>query len=153
MNDTADSAEKTLVRFYVFDRGGRSARLHLACRLCEKAQEAGRKTIVLCEDDAMRAELDRLLWSFRAESFVTHALPGSELAAEAAVLLLVPPERAQRAEVMINLSLENHCDTPRGCVRVFEIVSHEADVREATRKRFALYRARGWEPQTHVLGK
>ncbi|MDO5091043.1 MAG: DNA polymerase III subunit chi [Cardiobacteriaceae bacterium] len=144
---------KPLVRFYVFPHASRDARLQLACQLSEKAQQNGQKTLLLCEDEAMRAELDALLWNFRDASFVTHALPESDLAAHAAVILLVPPERGQRGDIFINLSLEAQPDIPRGCTRVFEIVTNQPDVLTATRKRFAAYRERGLEPETHKLKK
>ncbi|MDO4777281.1 MAG: DNA polymerase III subunit chi [Cardiobacteriaceae bacterium] len=153
MSKPEHAPAKTLVRFYVFPHASRDARLQLACQLCEKAQQAGQKTLLLCEDEKMRADMDALLWSFRADSFVTHALPESELAREAAVLLLVPPERGQRGDVFINLSLEEQPDMPRGCTRVFELVTTQPTVLEATRKRFAAYRARGLTPETHKLKK
>lgn len=153
MNPDTAAPAKTLVRFYVFPHADGDARLHLACQLCEKAQQLGQKTVVLCADEKMRADLDTRLWTFRADSFVTHALPESEHAHEAAVLLLVPPERAQRADVIINLSADHQPDIPRGCTRVFEIVSQQPDVLDATRKRFAAYRERGLTPETHTLGK
>lgn len=142
-----------MVRFYVLPHADHKRRLLLACQLCEKAQAAGQQSILLCEDEKMRAELDALLWAFRADSFVTHALPDSELAKEAAVLLLVPPERGQRVDVFINLSREALPDIPRGCGRVFEIVTNQPQVLEATRKRFAAYRERGLQPETHKLKK
>lgn len=153
MNPETTAPARTLVRFYVFPHADRDARLHLACQLCEKAQHAGQKTVLLCEDEKMRADLDTRLWTFRADSFVTHALPDSEHAPEAAVLLLVPPERAQHADVIINLSLEARLDIPRGCTRAFEIVSQQSEVLDATRKRFAAYRERGLQPETHKLDK
>lgn len=153
MNPEAAAPAKTLVRFYVFPHASRDARLQLACQLCEKAQQAGQKVVLLCEDEKIRADMDALLWSFRDASFVTHALPGSELAAEAAVLLLVPPERAQCCDVVINLSLDHQPDMPRGCTRVFEIVTTQPAVLDATRKRFAAYRARDLHPETHKLKK
>jgi len=56
------------------------------------------------------------------------------------------------ADVLINLSLENTPDLPRGCSRVLEIVSPQPDVLHSTRARYRAYRERGLEPQTHTLG-
>ena len=67
-------------------------------------------------------------------------------------MLAVPPERVARADVLINLSLENTPDLPRGCSRVLEIVSPQPDVLHSTRARYRAYRERGLEPQTHTLG-
>ena len=44
-------------------------------------------------------------------------------------------------------------DLPRDCARVFEIVTPQPDVLQSTRRRYAAYRERELEPQTHRLGK
>ena len=141
------------VRFYVLRAGsGLENRLELACKLAEKAQQERLKTLILCADEHMAAQLDHALWHYRADSFLTHCRPDDPLQAEAAAVLAVPPERVARADVLINLSLENTPDLPRGCSRVLEIVSPQPDVLHSTRARYRAYRERGLEPQTHTLG-
>ena len=141
------------VRFYVLPAGsGLENRLELACKLAEKAQQERLTTLILCADEHMAAQLDHALWHYRADSFLTHCRPDDPLQAEAAAVLAVPPERVARADVLINLSLENTPDLPRGCSRVLEIVSPQPDVLHSTRARYRAYRERGLEPQTHTLG-
>ena len=141
------------VRFYVLPAGsGLENRLELACKLAEKAQQERLKTSILCADEHMAAQLDHALWHYRADSFLTHCRPDDPLQAEAAAVLAVPPERVARADVLINLSLENIPDLPRGCSRVLEIVTPQPDVLHSTRARYRAYRERGLEPQTHTLG-
>ena len=141
------------VRFYVLPAGsGLENRLELACKLAEKAQQERLKTLILCADEHMAAQLDHALWHYRADSFLTHCRPDDPLQAEAEAVLAVPPERVARADVLINLSLENIPDLPRGCSRVLEIVSPQPDVLHSTRARYRAYRERGLEPQTHTLG-
>ena len=141
------------VRFYVLPAGsGLENRLELACKLAEKAQQERLKTLILCADEHMAAQLDHALWHYRADSFLTHCRPDDPLQAEAVAVLAVPPERVARADVLINLSLENTPDLPRGCSRVLEIVSPQPDVLHSTRARYRAYRERGLEPQTHTLG-
>lgn len=151
MTDASADFPKPVVRFYVLAQADEQARLLLACQLCDKAHAAKQKSAVLCADENMRAALDDLLWTFRATSFIPHALPDSDDAAHAAVLLLVPPERASNVDVLINLSLQSHPDIPRACQRVFEIVMPRHDILDSTRTRFARYRERGLTPQTHKL--
>jgi DNA polymerase III subunit chi len=141
------------VRFYVLPAGsGLENRLELACKLAEKAQQERLKTLILCADEHMAAQLDHALWHYRADSFLTHCRPDDPLQAEAVAVLAVPPERVARADVLINLSLENTPDLPRGCSRVLEIVSPQPDVLHSTRARYRAYRERGLDPQTHTLG-
>jgi DNA polymerase III subunit chi len=145
---------KPTVRFYVLpDGSGLENRLELACKLAEKAQQERLKTLIICADEHMAAQLDHALWHYRADSFLTHCRPGDPLEAEAAVLLAVPPERIARTDVLINLSQETAPDLPRDCARVFEIVTPQPDVLQSTRRRYAAYRERELEPQTHHLGK
>ena len=142
------------IRFYILpDGSGLEHRLDLVCKLAEKAQQEGQKTLILCADDNMAAQLDHALWHYRADSFLPHCRSGDPLENEAAAVLTVPPERAAACDVLINLGNENIPDLPRGCNRVFEIVSPQADVLASTRRRYAAYRERGLEPQTHHLQK
>ena len=142
------------IRFYILpDGSGLEHRLNLVCKLAEKAQQEGQKTLILCADDNMAAQLDHALWHYRADSFLPHCRSGDPLESEAAAVLTVPPERAAACDVLINLSNETTPDLPRGCNRVFEIVSPQADVLASTRRRYAAYRERGLEPQTHHLQK
>ena len=142
------------IRFYILpDGSGLEHRLNLVCKLAEKAQQEGQKTLILCADDNMAAQLDHALWHYRADSFLPHCRSGDPLESEAAAVLTVPPERATACDVLINLSNETTPDLPRGCNRVFEIVSPQADVLASTRRRYAAYRERGLEPQTHHLQK
>ena len=141
-----------VIRFYVLPAGsGLEHRLDLACKLAEKAQQEQLKTLILCADDSMAAQLDHALWHYRADSFLPHCRSGDPLENEAAAVLTVPPERAAACDVLINLGNENIPDLPRGCNRVFEIVSPQPDVLASTRRRYAAYRERGLEPQTHRL--
>ena len=64
----------------------------------------------------------------------------------------MPPERIARADVLINLSLETTPDLPRDCSRVLEIVTPQPDVLRSTRSRYAAYRERELDPQTHRIG-
>lgn len=145
---------KPTVRFYVLpDGSGLENRLELACKLAEKAQQERLKTLIICADEHMAAQLGHALWHYRADSFLTHCRPGDPLEAEAAVLLAVPPERIARTDVLINLSQETAPDLPRDCARVFEIVTPQPDVLQSTRRRYAAYRERELEPQTYRLGK
>ena len=142
------------VRFYVLPAGsGLENRLEHTCKLAEKAQQEGFRTLIFCADDNMAAQLDHALWHYRADSFLPHCRSGDPLENEAAVILAIPPERVSTCDVLINLSTETIPDLPRGCSRDFEIVSPQTDVLAATRRRYTAYRERGLEPHTHHLGE
>ena len=140
------------MRFYVLpDEADVKQRLQLTCTLVEKAAQENLRTLILCADDEMAANLDELLWSFKPESFIPHCLLNDEMAKHANIWLAVPPVRVNEADVIINLSLDPNPDIPRSCNRIFEVVTQHSDILIATRKRYAAYRKRGLEPQTHKL--
>lgn len=146
------TAPERIVRFYVLpDEADLRQRLSLACRLVEKSTQEALSTVILCADEAMLDALDTLLWTFKATSFIPHARLDDDVAKHAAVWLAIPPERARQSDVLINLSLDPQPDIPRHCHRIFELVSAHQDVLTATRARFAAYRDRGLNPQTHHL--
>ncbi|UJF23853.1 DNA polymerase III subunit chi [Suttonella sp. R2A3] len=141
-----------ITRFYVLpDEADLDQRLAFACRLVERSAQEGLSAFVLCADQDMLDTLDERLWRFKQESFLPHCRLDDELARHAKIWLAAPPERANRADVLINLSLEPQPDIPRDCQRIFELVSAHQEVLSATRARFAAYRARGITPQTHRL--
>ena len=148
---TNTSTGKT-VRFYVLpEEADVKQRLQLTCTLVEKAAQENLRALILCADSDMAAALDELLWSFKPESFIPHSMLDDDMAQHANIWLAVPPARVSEADVIINLSLDPTPDIPRSCNRIFEIVTQHNDILSATRKRFAAYRKRGLEPQTHKL--
>ena len=101
------------VDFYISDAATDSARLHLVCRLVDKAYAAGHPTLVLGSDRRELAALDELLWTSLDGSFIPHEFP-PEVAAgpdagsppEAHVLLATRPPGDFPRMLLINLGAE-----------------------------------------------
>lgn len=139
------------IDFYVLEQAGPEARLRFACRLAEKAMKHQHQVHALTADEAVAHDLDELLWTFRAESFVPHAI-GTPDAAQAVPVTIgcdpaaVPPQ----SELLINL-------TPsvpacfEGFQRIAEIIDGSQAGRSAGRERFRFYRDNGFDPQTHHI--
>ncbi len=137
-----------LIRFYVLPQTENSARLDLVCRLVEKAQTENQRVYILCTDENMAAALDELLWTYKPSAFIPHCREGEQQEKHANILIGIPPSRARKTDVLINLSLLDKIDIPAGCSRVFEIVSQSEDVLKITRTRFQQYRQRGLQPES-----
>ena len=60
------------VDFYVLSSADPASRLRFACRLTEKACSLKNRTYAHVDDAARARELDELLWTFRAGSFIPH---------------------------------------------------------------------------------
>jgi DNA polymerase-3 subunit chi len=134
--------------FNVPDRAG------YACRLLRKATRSGAQVVVTAPA-AELAGLDRLLWTFDPIEFLPHVLQrrGAAVPAnlrETPVWLSEDPVEAMHHQVLVNLGRE----VPQGFEsfeRVIEIVSADADDRQAARLRWKHYAARGYEIQKHEV--
>ena len=146
----AEAAGGIRVDFYVIDSDGPRDRLRTACRVVEKAYQAGHTVLVWHTDIEELREFDELLWTFGDGSFVPHeAITGAGFAA-APVLLTSSPVPPGGCDVLVNLAP----DVP-ACVtearRVAEFIDGDPARRQAGRARFRTYKDRGWSPTTHNL--
>jgi len=64
----------TQVDFYILSDETGTARALLACRLTEKAWKQGHRVYINTASPQQLADLDDLLWTFRAGSFIPHGV-------------------------------------------------------------------------------
>lgn len=138
------------VDFYVLAGADPGACLRFACRLTEKAYTLKNRTYAHVDSAARARELDELLWTFRAGSFVPHEIESRDSAVRPPVLIGHAAETDASGDLLINLA-----DTIPSFFdrfgRVAEIVDASEASRHAGRTRFALYRDSGYEPNTHNI--
>ena len=140
------------VDYYLLDQSDPRAVHHYACRLLNKAYQAGLRVYVLTETPAQSRSLDELLWSFSDANFVPHALAES---AEA----LDPLTRICIGESLDSISgfdmLVNMQNVPQlqstGFARVAELVSADEAHRQVARRRYAAWRDSGAELNLHEI--
>lgn len=140
----------TQVDFYILANAAAGNRKVVACRLADKAYRGGHRVYVHTNSEDEAGELDELLWTFQAGSFVPHARYPVEQAPPP-VLIGHLEEPAVEPDVLINLSDA----LPRffaRFARVLEIVAPGDGPREQARERFRFYRERGYPLATHELG-
>lgn len=138
------------VDFYVLEDDTGDARLRFACRLVEKAVRLDHRVFALAEDESLARRFDELLWTFRAESFVPHALASTPGAAGMPVTIGSDADPDAAGDLLINLTagVPNCFESFR---RVAEIVDASEHSRREGRARFSFYRDNGLEPQTHRI--
>ncbi len=141
----------TRVEFYVLKRGAEGSHRALACRIAEKAYVQGRRIYIHTEDAAQAAEMDALLWSFRAGSFVPHRCVEAG-SGEEPVLIGHGDAPEVDPDVLINLAAEVPLFFSR-FQRVAELVEPGESQRLRARERFRFYRERGYELATHELSE
>ena len=132
------------IEFYVLSTAVPGDRLRAACQLAMKAWRASLPVFLRGSDDAQCAELDELLWRFKAESFVPHNLYKDE--ADAPVAIGLDQEPASTQGILINLGSTLSPQVERFS-RVIEIVNQEPDLLTACRENFRSYRQRGYDPK------
>lgn len=139
----------TRIDFYILRSGAPEAAPRLACRLAEKAWQLGHRVYIHTADTRQTEQIDGLLWTFRAESFVPHQR--CETATDAAAVLIghgEPPEMPP--DVLINLGPEVPLFFSR-FERVAEVVDPDEQHKALARERFRFYRERGYTLKTHEL--
>lgn len=134
--------------FYLLSSDSLAERDHYACRLVEKAFLAKQTLFIAMESDEEAAHFDQLLWQFRADSFVPHALSKNHSADALMPILIGTALVTQPADIWLNLS-QRPAPTDLPCQRLIEIVPNNPALQSTARERFRHYRELGYTLQTH----
>ena len=140
----------TRVDFYILKGTGDSARALFACRLTEKAVQQGHQVYINTESAVQLLQLDDLLWTFRAGSFLPHAVDNGENHSDLPVLLAHGGEPRNSHDVLVNLSNEIPPFFSR-FNRVAELVGSNDTQRAEARNRYRFYKDRGYTLNTHEI--
>ena len=144
------SDDRLRIDFYVLDEDSPAARRRFACRLAEKAFGLNHRVHALTADADAARELDELMWTFRAGSFVPHVVDPSAANRGNPVTIGFGAGGELSGDLLINLT-----DQVPVCFdrfrRIAEIVDGSKACRQAGRTRFSFYRENGYEPTTHTI--
>lgn len=136
----------TQIDFYVLKSGDFQAALHYCCRLTEKVFRAGHRIYIHVDNAEQAASLDEMLWAFRPDSFVPHAVMDGQSTGDVAIGFGDSP--GDHMDVMINLAV----DTPpffSRFKRLGEVVSQEPERLQALRGRWKNYKDQGYPLKKH----
>ena len=140
----------TRIDFYVVSPQGRGNRYLLACRVAAKAWQTGKRVLIHAPGAEEARHLDRLLWTFREQSFVPHAQLGQGEPLINPVLIGDATQAPDEHDVMINLAFE----VPPGFSRfqrLAECVDNDQAARAASRERYRYYRDHGYPLELHEI--
>jgi DNA polymerase III subunit chi len=141
----------TRVDFYLLAERSAGDRYLLGCRLTEKAFAQGHQVFLNATDRTEAEKLDRLLWTFRQQSFIPHGLVSTADPALTPVLIGWDNQMPEvKEDVLINLSPEVPAFFSR-FDRVLEPIDGQPQVREGARARYRFYRDRGYPLQHHEI--
>ncbi|MEI6708876.1 MAG: DNA polymerase III subunit chi [Methylococcales bacterium] len=134
------------VSFYILPTQSQQERLLFACKLIEKAYRSGSFCYVLTDSAAQSQQLDNLLWTFRAGSFIPHQLYTGDIPATEQVLIGSLPAPAQWQKTVVNLS--SQCANAE---RVLEILDNSEATKAVGRERYRHYKEAGHNLTTHKM--
>jgi DNA polymerase-3 subunit chi len=138
------------ITFYVLADLDPGKRLSTACRIIEKAFQQKHSIFVQAASRAEAEQLDEMLWTFRADSFVPHHLVGEGPTPPPPVRIgwtSIPPEAN---DLLINLGAE-FPPQPKRFRRIVEIVGGDEPMREAARQHWRQYKQQGYAVTSHNL--
>lgn len=136
--------------YYIISASDYDSRERLACQLSERALRAGQRVHIHTLNDSDMNQLDQSLWNFRPDSFVPHALMGSQISAPITLGNHSLPDNLQSIDVLINLGKEPLPGSEK-IARNIEIVSQADDVLSATRHSYLERKSAGWELHRHDM--
>jgi DNA polymerase-3 subunit chi len=142
----------TRIDFYVLGERSRVDVWGTACRLAEKAWKSGHRVLLQVSDESSAAHLDRLLWTFRDQSFVPHGRLGSAAPGLNPVLIGQDESGGEEHEVLINLTPAVPGFFSR-FERVAEVIAADPQTRAVGRERYRFYRDRGYPLHTYDIGE
>lgn len=140
----------TQVDFYILNDTAPEAWTLFTCRLAEKAYKQGHQVYINAQSAPQLKQLDDLLWTFRAGSFLPHTIYAGTTDAGQPILIGHALEPDGPADVLVNLD----SDVPLWFgrfKRVAELVGGDETARAAARERYRFYQDRGYTLNTHKL--
>ena len=142
------------VDFYILEAAAEHERLRTACRLAEKAWQKGHRVFIHTQSVETAKQVDDMLWTYRQDSFVPHALLNDRQAPDTddlePVLVGNGTAEPEDIDVLINLT-ESVPAFAEKSTRIAEIVSADDAARRAGRTRYRDYRDRGITIHQHNL--
>jgi DNA polymerase-3 subunit chi len=164
----------TRIDFYVLKPGADRDRFALTCRLVERVYRQGRsarpsprppdgrsegsrksnsggvRILIHCPDPHQASHLDRLLWTYREDSFLPHGMVGQTDIELTPILISADGQPETDDQVLINLA----DDVPEffsRFERLCEPLDNDPAARAAGRKRYAYYRDCGYPLHHHEV--
>jgi DNA polymerase-3 subunit chi len=122
--------------------------LLLVCELAKKAFASRQSILILARSFEQAEQLDEKLWEFDDAAFIPHQIAGDEDDAITPVLIMPPDATAADRALVINL--RDDC-APGLFDRVLEVVPADEAQRAGSRKRWATYKAAGFEVTKHDM--
>src|SRR3990167_1561489 len=138
------------VDFYVMENMGRMQALRELCLLLEKPYENGQQVYVHTATKDEAEQLDKLLWTYRDDSFLAHRICLDDTPPSAPIDIGIERNPIRHEGILVNLTSQIP-EFYQQFNSVIEIVFSEPAAQQASRERFRLYREQGCKLNTHKI--
>ena len=142
---------KTNVLFHHFESIERKDFLIYVCKLIEKGYKQNINPIFIKTDTQTQAEeLDKLLWTFRQESYIPHTLVDQDSNNTQPVQIGWIDNEIDDAEAIINLS-DGMPDISNDLKKIHEIIDNIDEKKEKARERWKKYKSIGFNIKAYKV--
>jgi DNA polymerase-3 subunit chi len=138
------------IDFYILETASGQTSLLFACRLLEKLYRQQQRIYVHTHSHNEAERLDKLLWTYRDDSFLPHQLYQAEQDNPAPIQIGFQKAPPNPPQVLLNLSTEIPSFFSQ-FQHIIEIVFADPPVQQLARQRYKQYREQGLEISTHKL--
>lgn len=140
----------TQIDFYILQGTTLADRSQFVCRLCKKIFGQGHKIYIHCDNEQQAHEIDELLWSIDASSFLPHKLRQSELNASPIEIGFGDIDPKHHGEVLINFGT-SRAPFFAQFDRLAEVVVQVDEIKEACRDNYKFYKQRNYPINNHQI--
>jgi len=140
----------TQIDFYILTDKARTDRFHLACRLVDKAWNAGHRVCINTDSEQDAAQIDTLLWTFSDQKFIPHDRIDNSQPDITPITIAVKLQTTEEHDILINLASAIP-DCFSQFERLLEPVDKDATNRAASRERYRYYRDCGYTINNHEI--
>lgn len=139
------------ISFYILPSQSPQERWLFACKLLEKVYRSGHRCYVLTDSLEQSKNLDDLLWSFRAGSFIPHQVYAGDRPDPANAVLIGAMQAPEGwCHTVVNLS--SQCpENFQQSTKILEILDDSEAVKALGRQRYRHYQQARLELVTHKL--
>ncbi|MDC0185566.1 DNA polymerase III subunit chi [Gammaproteobacteria bacterium] len=142
---------KTNVLFHHFESIERKDFLIYVCKLIERGYKQNINPIFIKTDTQKQAEeLDKVLWTFRQESYIPHTLVDQDSNNTQPVQIGWIDNEIDDAEAIINLS-DGMPDISNDLKKIHEIIDNIDEKKEKARERWKKYKSIGFNIKAHKV--
>lgn len=142
---------ETNVLFHHFEEIERKDFLIYVCKLIEKGYKQNINPIYIKTDTQKEAEeLDKILWTFRQESYIPHTLVDQDSNNTQPVQIGWIDNEIEDAEAIINLS-DGMPDISNHLKKIHEIIENIDEKKEKARERWKKYKSIGFNIKAYKV--